>query len=64
MPDDEFVIIDCVIEAATAEAVLVEYEGETEWIPRTCIEDEVERDYLDYDELSIRTWKLDDLGWL
>ena len=55
--------IDCDIEATTDAAVLVRYENETEWIPRSLIAD---GDAVDEstDRVEVADWKLKELGWL
>jgi len=47
-------------------ALLLDYEGDEQWIPRSCIENAADFDHDDCDEehdFSVVAWKLDELGW-
>ena len=68
MPSYSTIEVDVIAAPSHKDAVLVRYENEEAWIPRSLISDGWDLDEDDVGEtveLEIATWKLEkDLGWL
>lgn len=63
----EYVVIEAIIVKQWEEAILLEYNGEEEWIPYSLIEDaedvqnEAEGDTI---QIGVADFKLEEIGWL
>ena len=56
--------ITVLVKFVTGSAVLLEAEGDTQWIPLSLIEDEPsEGDVGETMDIGIKRWKLEELGW-
>lgn len=67
MPEPRFECIECEIIACSPHAILVDFEGEEEWIPRSVIADGAQygrEDIGSVVDLEVEAWKLDYLGWV
>lgn len=68
MSKDEFVTIEVVFKTCTSKAVLVVYENEEEWLPRSLLawSSDKEIDSLERGTefgLKLYEWKANQLGW-
>lgn len=63
MPDDrmDFVPVDCVVLATTEAAIKIGVDHGEYWIPRSLCDDP-DGISIDDEEVSIRRWKVDELG--
>ena len=64
--DPDLETIEAELVAVTRYALLIEYEDEEEWVPRSVVtngETYDQDDCTEMHEFEIEAWKLDELGW-